>query len=164
MNRKLLLALITIINDLTKKKVNGSSRSGNCDGIGVRAICTALQSDDYCYRSDGELGQWKLADVFAAMCGSLASMSIFHFEGADCSDVYFSLCGPIEEMIEKAKGIEISPRSAVLPAPVDILPVPMPDFEALVRQVESLTRTHLSLAARREELIRSCEEFGRTIG
>ena len=149
---------IDVIDELLTKRASSSTKPSQITGIGVSKIYSELLLRQIQARTlqDPKI---KYSDIFDMLCTSMESISIFKFEGADALDVYFSLKGPKEEMLEIA-------RRAIKPPPfdktnfkIDRTPVEMPHFERLTRDVQELLKEELSISGRNAELRKENEEL-----
>jgi hypothetical protein len=143
--------VIHILDDLQAKTPKEMSLRRRISGVGARAIYSALQ------RSHG--ARVKYWDLFNAMCTSVESLSIFRFEGADAADVYFSLRGPKDEMLEICRRIPTRQPFDVAQFQVSCVRVDLPNFNRLMRRAEELTGACADLEARNQELQRRTREL-----
>jgi hypothetical protein len=119
-------------------------------GIGARAIDSAIQ------RSHGP--RVKYWDLFNVISTSIENLSIFKVEGADAADVYFSLRGPKEEMLEICRRIPVRQPFDVAQFQVSCVQVDLPNFNRLMSSAEELAGACADLQARNRELLRrNCE-------
>lgn len=151
----LIIATINAIDDLEKRKITSTIRRDQRKGVGVKAIHNALQTAQLDNRATYELLKIQHSDVFDALCTSIESLSIFQFEGADSSDIYFSLKGPKEEMIAIAKTIEPQKQFDTQEYIFHVEPVPLTNFEALMQEMDHEIKTYTSLQNENEELKRT---------
>ena len=157
-SESLIEATIKAIDSLQTKRATDRVRRGPAKGVGVRSIHAFLQTLQLDNRSSLEV-RIKYSEVFDALCTSIESMSIFQFEEADATDIFFSLRGPKEEMLEIAR--KIQPQEKFDKSKYEITgEVPkMESFKELTRQVEDLTRELTTTMAKTEELKKSNEEL-----
>ena len=150
---------VKAIDALQAKKASDRIRRGPAKGVGVRQIHAFLQTLQLDNRSTSLEVRIKYSEVFDILCTSLESMSIFQFEGADASDIYFSLRGPKEEMLELARKIP-APQKFDRSKYVAETGVPeMRAFNELAREVEDLARDLQVATSKIDDLQKANEEL-----
>ena len=159
----LIEATINVIDELERRKTTSTIRRDQKKGIGVRAIHNALQTAQLDNRTQYEF-RIQHSDVFGALCTSIESLSIFQFEGADSYDVYFSLKGPKEEMIELAKKIPQPKPFNPDNYKFNVEPPKLTNFDNLVQEVESNIRNHASLVSSIDEQRRTEGQLRQQLG
>lgn len=150
----LIEAAINAIDDLEKRKNTSTIRREPKKGIGVRAIHNALQTAQLDNRTTYEL-RIQHSDVFDALCKSIESLSIFQFEGADSSDIYFSLKGPKEDMIALARQIKPQKQFETEKYKFHVEPVVLTNFEKLTREMDNKIKNYNLLQNENDELERT---------
>ena len=158
----LIEATINAIDDLEKRKSTSTMRRDQRKGVGVRAIHNALQTAQLDNRGTYEL-RIQHSDVFDALCTSIESLSIFQFEGADSSDIYFSLKGPKDEMIARARQIEPQKQFDTQKYKFHVEPVSLTNFEALMQEMDGQIKAYASLQSENEELKRTEKNLNQQI-
>jgi hypothetical protein len=138
-------AIVGVMQDLTAKTSQEAFRKRKIPGVGLRSIYSALQ------RGKGT-ARLRMGDLMEAMCTSLTSLSIFQFEGADATDLYFSLKGTKAEILLKLQEIPETPAFDRSAYEIDASPVALPSFERLALDGESLAHDCEALSTRTEQL------------
>jgi hypothetical protein len=137
-------AIVATMQDLMAKTSQDAFRKRKIPGVGLRSIYSALQ------RGKGT-PRLRMADLAEAMCTSLTSLSIFQFEGADETDLYFSLKGSKDEIMAKLQDSPEPPPFERGEYEIDDSPVALPSFERLMRDGEAIAHECDALRARNEQ-------------
>ena len=151
-------ATVHAIDALQAKKATDRVRRGPAQGVGIRQIHAFLQTLQLDNRSSLEV-RVKYSEVFDVLCTSLTSMAIFKFEGADDSDIFFSLRGPKEEMLELARTVQAPKRFNRDDHIVHVDFPEMTAFNELVRHVEEVSRDVAAASTKADDLQRANEEL-----
>lgn len=159
-NKSLIEATIVALDELQKRVNIAPMRKNAIKGVGAKAIHSTLQTAQLDNRSLTNLDiRLQSSDVFDALCTSIESISIFKYEGADANDIYFSLRGPVEQMLEIARKIEhpapLNPKKYEIPTNR----VDLSSFNNLCDKIERSNRQHKSLQTRNDELQRTANNL-----
>lgn len=149
---------IDVIDDLLTQRASSSMKPSQIAGVGVSKIHSELLLRQIEARNLQD-PRIKYSDVFDTLCTSIESVSIFKFEGADALDVYFSLKGPKDEMLEIARGAIKHPPFDKSQFEIDRSPIEMPHFDRLTRDMKDLLREEVDLSERNSELRKENEEL-----
>jgi hypothetical protein len=145
-------AVVGVMLDLAAKTSQDGFRKRKIPGVGFRSIFAALQ------RGKGT-SRLRQGDTIEAMCLSLTSLTIFEFEGADGTDLYFSLKGTREEILQKLQDLPEPPPFDRSQYEIDASPVSLPAFERLAGEGEAVAHECDALFAGMEELGKKAAHF-----
>lgn len=139
MQTDLIIALINILAAIPDSQENG---------VPIERVVYAINQ---LFETKQIQRKYQLSEIFNVLCISVESLHIFKFHHINHNDIYFSLQGPKEEMLQRCN--EIKPLQHepipefVPPPPIDLL-----HYQNLMNEMESSLRKQATQASHNEEL------------